>query len=73
MTEPGRSQTITFQEYQALWTWKEIEAAVRLAGDLEIVDWHDALDINQKSNNSKWSWRMIPVMRKSLSETTDDG
>ena len=68
VTESGRTSTSTFQEYQAIWTPREIEAAVRLAGNLEITAWYGALDINQIFNNSKWSWRMIPVMRKPLPE-----
>ena len=72
VTEPGRSQTIVFEEYQALWTRKEIDAAVRLAGGLEVVAWYGALDIHQIFNNSKWSWRMIPVMRKPLPEVAAD-
>lgn len=57
-------KTLQYTEEQAIWTRQEIEAAARLAGGLEIVAWYGAFDTKQTLNNSPWSWRMIPVLRK---------
>lgn len=62
--EGDRSTTYRFMETQAIWTPKEVDAAIRLSGVFDTVAWYGEFDINQLFNNSKWSWRMIPVMRK---------
>ncbi|MBT5877043.1 MAG: class I SAM-dependent methyltransferase [Candidatus Latescibacteria bacterium] len=62
--DSSHSRTLQYTEEQAIWTRQEIEAAARLAGGLEIVAWYGAFDTNQTLNNSRWSWRMIPVLRR---------
>jgi SAM-dependent methyltransferase len=66
ITENEATTNYHFEETQAIWTPKEVEAAVRLSGVFDVMDWYGTFDINQAFNNSRWSWRMIPVLRKKM-------
>jgi hypothetical protein len=63
-SENGDSETYSFTVDQGVWTVREIKAAVMLAGCFELCALFGDFDLYQEFNNSKWSWRLIPVLRK---------
>ena len=59
----GLETRYQFEELQAIWTPKEMEAAIKLSGCFELCAIYGEFDINQVFNHSKWSWRMISVLK----------
>ena len=63
VTEQAVETTYRFEERHAIWTPKELDAAITLSGRFERCALYGEFDIDQTFNNSKWSWRMIPVLK----------
>jgi SAM-dependent methyltransferase len=60
----GRRRVVEGRLRLRRWTAVEVEAAVRLAGGLELVERHGSFDPDSRFDGGTGEWRMISVMRK---------
>jgi hypothetical protein len=60
----GKTETHEFTNTDRTYTYHEFALLIEKSGAFEICEWLGALDPNQPLDNSKASWRMIPVLRK---------
>ena len=60
----GEIDKLEFTNIDRSLTYQEFLLLIAQSGVFEAVDWLGALDPNKPFDNSKESWRMIPVLRK---------
>ncbi|MBD3298574.1 MAG: methyltransferase domain-containing protein [candidate division Zixibacteria bacterium] len=58
------TQTYDFENLDRCHTHQELKLLIEQSGVFEPMTWLGALDVKQPLDNSKESWRMIPVLRK---------
>ena len=60
----GTVDKLEFTNIDRSLTHQELRLLIEQSGVFEAVDWLGALDPGKPFDNSKESWRMIPVLRK---------
>ncbi len=64
VTRDGETEVHLFPRTQRVYLFQEFKALVECAGGFELADCFGAFDIDCPLDNSRRSWRMIPILRR---------
>jgi hypothetical protein len=60
----GKTEMMEFTNVDRSMTYQELRLLIMQSGVFEAVGWLGTLAVDKPFDNSKESWRMIPVLRK---------